>query len=62
MVFCKVDSAVVKPLATELKKQGILIDNKYAVGGMIRFVTHLDLQQEDVDRIVYAIQNFLKKP
>ncbi len=56
MVFVRIDEARAAELVPSLREQGILIPG----GERIRLVTHLDVDRDDVERVVEAFQRLLK--
>jgi len=55
MVFVRVDSARAAALAASLREQGVLISG----GEKLRLVTHLDVDRDDVGRVVEAFRESL---
>jgi threonine aldolase len=56
MVFCDVDKEIATQLVAHLKREGVLSTGLYK----LRFVTHLDVDAEGVDRAIAATRRFFQ--
>lgn len=57
MVFVQCPTQQLQTLKTRLKQQGIMVDGHLG----LRLVTHLDINKEDVQRVLTAIGNFFAR-